>query len=129
MASYFDIDFKELWKAITYRGFQKLALQYVGFGLKEVLRSFFPRLQVSTLQQYVPEITASDIQRGPSGVRAQAMNIDGSLEDDFVFHRETQCELGCKILHCRNAPSPGATSSLAIAKMIADKCHVEFNLS
>lgn len=66
--------------------------------------------------------------RGPAGVRAQAMNIDGSLEDDFVFQREAECELGSRILHCRNAPSPGATSSLSIAKMIADKCKAEFSL-
>ncbi|XP_066946571.1 L-2-hydroxyglutarate dehydrogenase, mitochondrial [Macrobrachium rosenbergii] len=127
--SYFDIDLKELWQAISYRGFQKLALQYVGFGIGEVLRSFFPRLQVSTLQKFIPEITAADISRGPSGVRAQAMNRDGSLEDDFVFHRELNCKLGARILHCRNAPSPGATSSLSIAKMIADKCKQEFDFS
>ena len=56
------------------------------------------------------------------------MNSDGSLEDDFVFHRETSSKIGSCILHCRNAPSPGATSSLAIAKMIADKCKNEFKL-
>ncbi|KAK3877426.1 hypothetical protein Pcinc_017867 [Petrolisthes cinctipes] len=125
---WFDMDMKELWEAITYRGFQKLALKYVIFGLKEVTRSAFPWLQVATLQKYIPEIKAADITRGPAGVRAQAMNVDGSLEDDFVFHRETNSTLGSRILHCRNAPSPGATSSLAIAKMIADKCKTEFEL-
>ena len=84
--------------------------------------------QVATLQKYIPEISAKHITRGPAGVRAQAMNVDGSLEDDFVFHRETDCKLGSRILHCRNAPSPGATSSLSIAKMIAEKCKAEFTL-
>uniref|UniRef100_A0A0P4WQD0 L-2-hydroxyglutarate dehydrogenase, mitochondrial n=1 Tax=Scylla olivacea TaxID=85551 RepID=A0A0P4WQD0_SCYOL len=123
-----DIDLRELWESITYRGFQKLALKYVTFGFKEVLRSAIPRLQVATLQKYIPEISAKHITRGPAGVRAQAMNVDGSLEDDFVFHRETDCKLGSRILHCRNAPSPGATSSLSIAKMIAEKCKAEFAL-
>ncbi|KAG7160537.1 L-2-hydroxyglutarate dehydrogenase-like [Homarus americanus] len=83
---------------------------------------------VATLRKYIPDISASDISRGPAGVRAQAMNVDGSLEDDFVFHRESGSALGSRILHCRNAPSPGATSSLSIAKMIADKCRTEFSL-
>lgn len=123
-----DIDLHEMWESVTYRGFQKLALQYLGFGINEVIRSAFPRLQIATLQKYIPDISSSDITRGPAGVRAQAMNADGSLEDDFVFHRETGSSLGFRILHCRNAPSPGATSSLSIAKMIADKCKTEFLL-
>ena len=93
-------------------------------NIKSTLNGF----QVATLQKYIPEISGQDITRGPAGVRAQAMNVDGSLEDDFVFHRETDCKLGSRILHCRNAPSPGATSSLSIAKMIAEKCKVEFAL-
>jgi len=65
--------------------------------------------------------------RGPSGVRAQALDIDGNLVDDFVFDVGVG-ELGLNILHCRNAPSPAATSSLAIAEMIADKVETQFNL-
>lgn len=61
--------------------------------------------------------------RGPSGVRAQAVGVDGSLIEDFVFDKSG------RILHCRNAPSPGATSSLAIAKMVADRLYLEFRLS
>ncbi|KAF2367717.1 FAD dependent oxidoreductase [Trinorchestia longiramus] len=127
-----DISFRDTWEALSYRGFQRLALQFVSFGIKEVMRSAFPRLQVAKLQEYIPEITASDIKRGPSGVRAQALNADGSLEDDFVFSRgdgiRDADNVASRVLHCRNAPSPGATSSLAIAKMIADKCREEFKL-
>lgn len=65
--------------------------------------------------------------RGPSGVRAQALAPDGSLVDDFVFDTG-QGELGKRILHVRNAPSPGATSSLAIAKMVVDKVQTLFHL-
>lgn len=60
---------------------------------------------------------------GPSGVRAQAVGVDGTLIEDFVFNKSG------RILHCRNAPSPGATSSLAIAKMVADRLDNEFTLS
>jgi 2-hydroxyglutarate dehydrogenase len=64
-----------------------------------------------------------DLERGPSGVRAQALNEDGSLVDDFVV--ETQGE---RVLHVRNAPSPAATSSLAIAGLIADNAEECFGL-
>lgn len=101
------------------------ASTFIWFDFTSTDELFF---QVATLQKFIPEISASDITRGPAGVRAQAMNADGSLEDDFVFHRETESSIGFRILHCRNAPSPGATSSLSIAKMIADKCKTEFSL-
>ncbi len=57
---------------------------------------------------------------GPSGVRAMAMDRTGSMMGDFVFD-QGQGEVGQRMLHVRNAPSPGATSSLAIAEMVADK--------
>ena len=63
---------------------------------------------------------------GPSGVRAQAMDSDSSLVGDFVFDQGSG-NLGARMLHVRNAPSPGATSSLAIAEMIADKAASTFN--
>ena len=60
-------------------------------------------------------------------MRAQALAEDGSLVDDFVFDHGTG-ELGKRIIHVRNAPSPAATSSLAIAQMIADKAQEQFQL-
>jgi hypothetical protein len=63
----------------------------------------------------VPEVTAADVVRGPSGVRAQAVDHDGSLVDDFRIHR---CGPDGRITVVRNAPSPAATSSLAIAEHI-----------
>ena len=63
--------------------------------------------------------------RGPSGVRAQAMDAEGTLVDDFVFDQGSG-EVGSRMLHVRNAPSPGATSSLAIAEMIASKAEQTF---
>lgn len=60
-------------------------------------------------------------------MRAQALDWDGNLVDDFVFDVGVG-ELGSRILHVRNAPSPAATSSLAIAKMVADKVENTFHL-
>jgi len=65
--------------------------------------------------------------RGPSGVRAQALDDMGNLVDDFVFDSGTDA-IGERMLHVRNAPSPAATSSLAIARMIADEVKERFQL-
>lgn len=106
-----------------------MAAKYIGFGLKEMSKSAFIPLQVKDLQKFIPDITEYDVQRGPAGVRAQAMDLEGNLVDDFVFDRGVGTGALAKlVLHCRNAPSPGATSSLAIAKMVADKIEQEFNI-
>ena len=65
--------------------------------------------------------------RGPAGVRAQAMDREGNLVEDFVFDGGAG-DIGSRVLHVRNAPSPGATSSLAIAKMVAEKVRERFYL-
>ncbi len=70
------------------------------------------------VQKYVPALTLDDIERGvhPAGVRAQALDESGTLLHDFVFE-----SIGGRVLHVRNAASPGATSSLSIAKYIAER--------
>ena len=88
-------------------------------------------LSVKELQKFVPNVAASDISRGPAGVRAQAMNSEGDLVGDFIFDSGPTAKGGTgsqtannvvqqRVIHCRNAPSPGATSSLAIGRMMAD---------
>jgi len=77
---------------------------------------------VRAAQRYVPDLALDDVLAGPSGVRAQALGRDGALVDDFVVsHTE-------RALHVRNAPSPAATSSLAIARLIADRAEQAFDL-
>uniref|UniRef100_A0A7N6FL39 L-2-hydroxyglutarate dehydrogenase, mitochondrial n=1 Tax=Anabas testudineus TaxID=64144 RepID=A0A7N6FL39_ANATE len=83
--------------------------------------------QVKILQKYIPELSQSDVLRGPAGVRAQALDRDGNLVDDFVFDGGVG-DVGSRVLHVRNAPSPAATSSLAIAEMIADEVENRFSL-
>lgn len=106
-------------------GFRKMAFKHIITGFGEVMKSAFISLQVKDLQKFIPDITAEDIQRGPAGVRAQAMDVQGNLVDDFVFD-SGKGNFGKRVLHCRNAPSPGATSSLAIARMMTDKVDKEF---
>ncbi|KAJ6622128.1 L-2-hydroxyglutarate dehydrogenase, mitochondrial [Pseudolycoriella hygida] len=117
----------ELMQTLCNRGFLRMASKYIGFGLGEIAKSACIPLQVKEVQKFIPDITEFDVERGPSGVRAQALDDDGNLVDDFVFHfGEGNGSVAKRVLHCRNAPSPGATSSLAIAKMIADKIENEF---
>ncbi|KIH58723.1 hypothetical protein ANCDUO_11066 [Ancylostoma duodenale] len=103
---------------------RKLIRKYFAFGMKELYRGVFIGAQVKQLQRFVPELKRSDVRvdielfRGPAGVRAQAMDPQGNLVDDFVFD-SGKGPLSKRVLHVRNAPSPGATSSLAIAKMVA----------
>jgi L-2-hydroxyglutarate oxidase LhgO len=78
---------------------------------------------VKALQRYIPELQPEDCLPGPAGVRAQAMTADGGLVDDFVFQGSDG------VMHVRNAPSPAATSSLAIGKYIADDAEKRFSLS
>lgn len=118
--------FGELLEIIKNPGFRKLAFTYCNYGTKEVLKSAFMRLQVKDLQKFIPELSVNDVIRGPAGVRAQAMDIAGKLIDDFYFDGGVDA-VGKRVIHCRNAPSPGATSSLSIAKMISDKLDKDFN--
>lgn len=117
----------ELFHLLRYPGFHKLSRKYFQFGLREIWRSIYPVIQVEELQNLLPGLTEYDIQRGPAGVRAQALSSSGKLVDDFIFdHGTDDTLLSERILHCRNAPSPGATSSLAIAKSISDKIVKKF---
>ncbi len=121
--SFFDINPPELWDALTYPGFFKLATKYWQIGFGEMYRDLVRSAYVKALQRYIPELQPEDCLPGPAGVRAQAMASDGSLVDDFVF------EGAEGIVHVRNAPSPAATSSLAIGKYIVDDAQKRFDLS
>ncbi|KAF4089833.1 hypothetical protein AMELA_G00042710 [Ameiurus melas] len=110
-----DFNTHDLTDALAFRGLQKLVMKNVWFGVGEMYRGIFISAQVKLLQ------------KGPSGVRAQALDRDGNLVDDFVFDGGVG-ELGSRVLHVRNAPSPAATSSLAIGRAIADELEARFAL-
>lgn len=126
---WYNVNLFELFDALRYPGFLRLATKHFRYGLQEFYRSTLIALQAPHVQRFVPDINEFDLLPGPAGVRAQALDTDGSLVEDFVFHfGEGDDAIGKRVLHCRNSPSPGATSSLAIAKMIADKIDVNFKI-
>jgi L-2-hydroxyglutarate oxidase LhgO len=109
-----DIGPRDLAGTLTDRGFLRLAGRYLGTGLAEMWRDWWKPAFVRELQRYVPEIRSDQLRFGPSGVRAQALGRDGTLVDDFVLGGTS-----ARVIHVRNAPSPAATSSLAIGRMLA----------
>lgn len=121
--TFWTINLPESWDAFTYPGFRKLAAKHWRLGVDEMYRDVVRSAYVKALQRYVPELATEDCLRGPAGVRAQAMTPDGSLVDDFVFEGSEG------IVHVRNAPSPAATSSLAIGKYIVDDAERRFGLT
>ncbi|MEO6989942.1 MAG: L-2-hydroxyglutarate oxidase [Candidatus Baltobacteraceae bacterium] len=116
------VNLRDAYDALGYPGFIALARKHWRSGAFELYRDIARRAFVRSLQRYVPALRYEDCLPGPSGVRAQALAADGSLVDDFVF------EAGERTLHVRNAPSPAATSSLAIARAIADEAAQHFGL-
>lgn len=103
-------------QTLGYPGFRRMARKYWRTGMAEVFRDFSRRAFVSACQRFIPELTPADVVPGPSGVRAQSVALDGGLVDDFSFNVQ-----GTRLMHVRNAPSPAATSALAIAGLIADE--------
>jgi (S)-2-hydroxyglutarate dehydrogenase len=103
-------------------GFRRLARAHLRMGLAEMARSSSKRMFVSSAQKLLPELTVGDVLPGGTGIRAQALQPDGGLVDDFVLERRRG------IVHVRNAPSPGATSSLMIAETIASMADEAFGL-
>jgi L-2-hydroxyglutarate oxidase len=108
-----DVRPRELLATLAYPGFVRLAARYLRTGLAEMWRDWWKPAFVRELQRYVPEIRSDQLRFGPSGVRAQALARDGTMVDDFSLGGSG------RVLHVRNAPSPAATSSLAIGRELA----------
>jgi 2-hydroxyglutarate dehydrogenase len=106
---------RDLAQTLVWPGSWRLAARFRRTALREARNAFSRRAFVEDLRRFVPELDVGDVQPGPVGVRAQALGRDGSLVDDFVVHRTERA------VHVRNAPSPAATSSLALARLIADE--------
>lgn len=102
----------------TWPGAWRLAIRHRRAALRELRHAVSPGAYVAEAARLVPGLRPEDFEPGPRGVRAQAMNRDGTLVDDFVVH-ETE-----RALHVRNAPSPAATSSMPLARLIADRVEV-----
>ena len=108
-----DLSLKDLAETLAYPGFWRLAGRFWRSGLAEYRRSLSKAAFVASLQRLVPEVTAADMMRGGAGVRAQAVDRDGRLVDDF------RIVTGERMVHVLNAPSPAATAALSIGRVIA----------
>jgi L-2-hydroxyglutarate oxidase len=108
-----DINFSELAETLAWPGFQKVAAKYWRTGFGEMYRSFSKAAFAKALQQLIPEITEEDLTEGGAGVRAQACDRNGGLIDDFLILQDSN------VINVCNAPSPAATSSLAIGETVA----------
>jgi len=113
--SRWDINVGELAETLTYPGFLRLAAKHWRYGLGEMQRSYSKTAFVKALQHLIPEVGFDDLQRGGSGVRAMACDLEGKLIDEFLIFEDHN------IINVCSAPSPAATASLAIGKTIAEK--------
>jgi L-2-hydroxyglutarate oxidase len=108
-----DVNLKELSETLAWPGFQKVAAKYWRTGFGEMYRSFSKAAFTKALQKLIPEIQQEDLVEGGAGVRAQACDREGGLVDDFLILE------GKNVINVCNAPSPAATSSLAIGETVS----------
>jgi L-2-hydroxyglutarate oxidase len=108
-------DWAELRSILAHSGFRKLAMRHWWSGSTELLNSRLKRLYARQARRLVPELRHGDLVPGGAGVRAQAVDIKGNLVDDFVI------QTAGNTVHVLNAPSPGATASMAIGRYISEQ--------
>ncbi len=116
-------DLDEALQMLRFPGFRKMARKYWRKGIEEQYRAWVKSAFVKSLQKMVPELTEADLVQGGSGVRAQAVDSQGNLVDDFHFVHSQG------MIHVCNVPSPAATASLEIGKEIVDMLASRFNLT
>jgi len=109
------VSWSDLRETVSSPGFRSFARQHWRTGAREVAGSLSTARFVAAARRYVPELRVEDVAPGPAGNRAQALDPDGTLVDDFRISR-----VG-RVLAVRNAPSPGATSALAIAEHVVQE--------
>ena len=102
-------------RSLAWPGTWRMARRWWRTGIAELRYAASTRAYAAEAARYVPALRSEDVQPAFKGVRAQALGRDGALLDDFVFSAQG------RILHVRNAPSPAATSSLAIARHVVDR--------
>jgi len=108
-----DVNLLDLWEMMRFSGFWRMACKHWAIGAGELVRAASRRAFVRSLQRLVPEVCPSDVVPCESGVRAQAVDRRGVLVDDFnIVHGENA-------MHLRNVPSPAATASISIARVVA----------
>ena len=119
---HFDFSLRDTAETFGFRGFRRMAAKHWRHGAGEFYRSFSKPAFVKALQRLLPEIQSADLVADGAGVRAQALKPDGSLVDDFQF------VCADNMLHVYNVPSPAATASLPIGRMIVQMAAEGFGL-
>jgi 2-hydroxyglutarate dehydrogenase len=113
---------RDLAQTLGWPGTWRLMARQWRYGLTELRAAASHRAFAAELRRFVPELRAADVVPGPAGIRAQALARDGRLIDDFEVSRTERA------LHVRNAPSPAATSSLSLARLIVDRAEAELEI-
>ncbi len=110
-----DVNLGDMCETLAFPGFRKLAWKYWRVGAGEMWRSWSKAAFVHALSRLIPEIKSEHLVPARAGVRAQSLSPDGSLVDDFVIEPDG------RVVHVLNAPSPAATSSLNVGRLVVDK--------
>ena len=110
-----DVNLADLWETLAFPGFRRLAWKYWRVGAGEMWRSWSKAAFVRALAHLIPEIRGEHLVPARAGVRAMSIAADGAMVDDFVIHPAG------RVIHVLNAPSPAATSSLNIGRLVVDR--------
>lgn len=113
--TYWKINIVEFWEALRFVGLRKFIGRHMGMVIDELHSGLSKKVFLKRLQKLIPALRSTDLSKGGAGVRAQAMDPDGRLIQDFVIEQHGRS------LHVISAPSPGATASLAIADYLIDE--------
>lgn len=117
-----DFNLRDSWDALTYAGTWRLFSKHWKFGLNEYRRAFSKKLFLTQVQRLIPSLTMDELVSGRAGVRAMALQKNGEMVDDFKIEYS---EHG---IHVLNAPSPAATSCLAIGEQVSEMAEAHFGL-
>ena len=113
--SWRTVDVSQTWDLVRFPGFRRLLARHWRTGLGEIRRSVSQSASLAALQQLLPDIGPGDLERTDAGVRAQAVDRRGALVDDFLVQESR------RTVHVLNAPSPAATASLEVGRMVAER--------
>jgi L-2-hydroxyglutarate oxidase LhgO len=111
----YQFNLRDLSDAFLYAGFHRLVGRHIRVAAREVMRDRSPALFARACRRYIPAVEAGDLLPGAWGIRAQGVDARGRLVDDFVLQESDG------VIHVRNAPSPAATASLAIGRVLAER--------
>jgi len=106
---------RDLLETVSWPGTWRLIRRNPRATIDEIRHSVSPNALVEEAQRMIPDLRLEDVESGPAGIRAQALGRDGKLIEDFLVEATEDA------IHVRNAPSPAATSALALARLIADE--------